>query len=568
MARLGTLLFAAAFVAACSSTDEPVAPPPVADPAISVTVAQGELVGFADADTGAHVWRSVPFAAPPVGDLRWRAPREPASWDGAREAVEAPPRCVQFVSALSDGDAAGTLSGQEDCLYMDIYAPAASDAREDLPVMLWIHGGSNTWGWADQYDASELASRHNVIVAVMQYRMGPLGWFAHSSLRDAAENADDAAANFGTLDQVAALEWLQANAASFGGDASRVTVFGESAGGHNVVALLASPRASGLFHRAIIQSGSFRSVSLEEAETRDGDSARVIAERLTGEAGASAEALRAVSPAALYGAYDTQVDFDPPRIIQDGVVLPSGPMEEVFASADTFNAVPIITGTNRDETKLFNLLDDRLVKQAWGRFPKARDEALYEGLSEYQSRLWRAGSVDLPARAMTSGGHAPVYAYRFDWDEAGKVFVSDFSKLFGAAHALEIPFVFGRFQFLGDADRFVFTDKNADGRYALSDTMMSYWANFAATGAPGSGVAGDLPEWTPWPADVSAETLMIFDSPADGGWRMVSDVESGARITADLAADPALEGDNRRCTVYAASNRWFGVDGFEAPTEC
>lgn len=564
-----SLLTAGLTLSACTGSEPP---GPVVDNATVRTVQTGDLVGYTDAETGAHAWRSVPFAAPPVGDLRWRAPRPAEAWTGLRESLDAAPWCLQLTTPLDgSGVEPGLLVGQEDCLYLDVYAPpmdAAEVAEAKLPVMMWVHGGANVWGRADQYNGGALARRHNVIVIIVQYRLGPLGWFAHESLRETAENEADASANFATLDQIAALEWIKANAGAFGGDVGNVTIFGESAGGHNVAALLASPRAGGLFHRAIIQSGVVSSVSLEEAESTHAQSAQVIAERITGDRTADAESLRAIDPQTLFDAYDTDIMLDPPRIIEDGVVLPLGKMIDAFSDTATFNAVPVITGSNRDETKLFNLADPRLIKQAWGRFPKARDPVLYEGLAKYQSLMWRVSAVDGLAEAMRAAGHEEVYAYRFDWDEAGKVFVSDFSKLIGAGHAIEIPFVFGRFKFLGDADRVVYTKRNAPGRIELSDAMMSYWANFATTGAPGRGVAGDLPEWSAWTGGADAPTLIVFDSAADGGVRMEAGMETAETVAAALASDESLAEDGRNCLVHRATVMWWPDDGFSAPEGC
>lgn len=542
------MVVAAGLLAACSQS-EPPPPPPVLDPATEVAVEQGMLVGFTDAETGAHAWRVVPFAAPPEGDLRWRAPRPAADWEGARAALDQPERCPQLTSPLDGDDVEwGQLIGQEDCLYMNIYAPPGV---EDAPVMMWIHGGSNTWGYAAQYNGGHLAMEHGVIVAVVQYRLGPVGWFAHESLRASAETEDDVSANFGILDQIAALEWIEANIDSFGGNPENVTIFGESAGAMNVAALMGSPRAEGLFDRAIMQSGLFRSTPLEEAEVSHDYSARKVAETMLGQESPDAAALRSAPLADLFAAYgDDPREFDPPRLIEDGVVLPDGPLIEAFRSPETFNAVPLITGTNRDEMKLFNVLDERLVKQAWGRFPKARDPLFYNKLSDYQSQLWRVQAVDEPLDIITAGGHADVWAYRFDWDEAGKVFVSDFAQLLGAAHAIEIPFVFGRFQFLGDADRFVFMEKSLPGREALSGAMMSYWANFAKTGEPAKGADGALAEWTRWPGSEEGERIMIFDSPADGGWRMQDGKLSAEDVTSSIASDPALSKEGQRCLVF------------------
>ena len=556
MRRLQSMLAALA-LAACAISQPAVAA--TADTATARTVSGGGVVGYVDATTGAHAWRAIPFAAPPVGDLRWRAPRPPAAWSGQRTAVTAAPWCPQQLSAL-DGvkkERWGEIVGQEDCLYLDVYAPpmtAAQAAGAKLPVMMWIHGGSNTWGRAEQYDGSALAARFNVVVVVVQYRLGALGWMSLDALRQGGTLPDDASANFGTLDHVRALEWIASDIGAFGGDAGRVTIFGESAGGHNVAALLASPRAKGLFHRAIIQSGSFRSEPAADAEgVTDGGpaSATVVARRILG-AGKPVDgpALRAAPLAAVFGAYKTaNGQIDPLRVIADGVTLP---VEGVSAGLDNpanYNAVPVMTGANRDEIKLFNALNPEFVWRLFGVLPMARDQAYYDAVSDYPSRMWRANAVDGPATRMVAGGQPAVWAYRFDWDEEGRVLFTDLGKLLGAGHSLEIPFVFGHFKLLGAFDRFAFTKGNAPGRIALSDAMMSYWVNFAATGAPGRGVKGDLPEWKAWSNASGAERIMLLDSPAGGGARMSNDLETRDRITTDLLADPRLKTPARRCTV-------------------
>ena len=556
MRRLQSML--AALAIACCALAQP-AVAATADTATARTVSGGGVVGYVDATTGAHAWRAIPFAAPPVGELRWRAPRPPASWTGQRTAVTAAPWCPQQLSAL-DGvkkERWGEIVGQEDCLYLDVYAPpmtAAQAAGAKLPVMMWIHGGSNTWGRAEQYDGSALAARFNVVVVVVQYRLGALGWMSLDALRQGGTLPDDASANFGTLDHIRALEWIASDIGAFGGDAGRVTVFGESAGGHNVAALLASPRAKGLFHRAIIQSGSFRSEPAADAEgVTDGGpaSATVVARRILGPGKpVDGPALRAAPLAAVFGAYKTaNGQIDPLRVIADGVTLPVDGVSAGLDNPANYNAVPVMTGANRDEIKLFNALNPEFVWRLFGVLPMARDQAYYDAVSDYPSRMWRANAVDGPAARMVAGGQPAVWAYRFDWDEEGRVLFTDLGKLLGAGHSLEIPFVFGHFKLLGAFDRFAFTKGNAPGRIALSDAMMSYWVNFAATGAPGRGVKGDLPEWKTWSNASGAERIMLLDSPAGGGARMSNDLETRDRITTDLLADPRLKTPARRCTV-------------------
>jgi para-nitrobenzyl esterase len=415
IAKFMAAVAAALALAACGAEPQRETPPSPSDNAIRMT-AQGEAIGFAGAN-GVNIWRGLPFAAPPVGDLRWRAPRPPAPWSGRREAISFASGCVQVTNVFnaSTGGAFGTLQGAEDCLYLDIYAPAAARPGIKLPVMVWIHGGNNVSGSSKLYIPDQLAANENVIVVTVQYRLGPLGWFAHEAIRASAETPEDASANFGTLDLIAALRWVRENITAFGGDPDLVTIFGESAGGQNVASLIVSPLARGLFERAIIQSGLFDSYALADAEAgaRDKNSASAAAAR-AGAAGAAA--LRGLSTEQLFGAYqlDEGSFLTLPRVIADGVVLPEGGLRTALATPGGFNAVPVITGTNRDEMKLFQFLDPRLVDKWFGVFVTAKDPKFYDALAYYQSRLWRIRSVDEPASAMTTAGHEAVYAYRFD----------------------------------------------------------------------------------------------------------------------------------------------------------
>ncbi len=535
------VLAAASLFAACGRAPAPEAPP-IADPATRRTIAQGEVVGFTGAN-GVNIWRGLPFAAAPEGDLRWRGPRPAVAWTQMREALAHGDVCPQLTNVFnaSEGVAPGTLQGTEDCLTLNIYAPPGSAPDATLPVMVWIHGGGNVWGSASQYDPSNLVANENVIVVTVQYRLGPLGWFAHEAIRSGAELPEDAAASFALLDLIASLEWVKANIAAFGGDPGRVTVFGESAGGHNVAGLLASPRAKGLFHRAILQSGLFDSIPLAEAENGGGadlNPAAAVAKRLVA---ADAAALRATPVNALFAAYelDSEGFSSLPRMIADGVALPAEGLRAAFDDRATFNAVPVITGTNRDEMKLFQFVDPRLVNQYFGIFFIPKDANFYDRLADYQSRLWRIRSVDEPAAMMVGAGHDDVYAYRFDWDEGGRFLWTDLKKLLGAAHAIEIPFVFNRFELLGRLDPVMFTEKSSAEREALSRAMGGYWAAFAASGDPNGADPNGAgrPVWSRWRAEGA---LMRLDDASGAGPGMIGGVDSVDRLIADLAAEEGL----------------------------
>ncbi|MEM9706813.1 MAG: carboxylesterase family protein [Pseudomonadota bacterium] len=552
-------IFGAAIVFAACSRAPSTPPTPEAAEQTRTLTAYGEVEGFV-ADNGAHVWRGVPFAASTAGDNRWRAPRPPQPWSGVRPAQEFGERCPQYTNAFSaaEGFEPGLIIGSEDCLFLDVYAkPSAAKS----PVMVWIHGGGNVWGTSKHYDASALVMNENVVVVAVQYRLGPLGWFAHDALRESAETEEDKGANFGTLDLIAALKWVRENVENFGGDPENVTVFGESAGGQNVATLLASPLAAGLFQKAIIQSGLLDSVSIEEASGVVGDeenAAQTIVERLGVD---TAEGLRALSVETFFMAYDGAETgaVDMPKIISDGVVLPETPLREAFRSRDTFNAVPTISGVNRDEMKLFYLLDPRYVRTFFGTLITPRDQDLYDAASEYASRIWRVRSVDDLGAKLKEADHGDYYAYRFDWDEGGRFLIMDLGSLLGAGHAVEIPFIFNRFQLLGAADRILFHKKTSESRERLSRNMGRYWASFARTGTP---------EFTgapsPWPAYNSAAggvRLLRFDSDSDGGISVLEGVDSIALIAQDLAADSRLETDAERCLIAAALIEWVESAG-------
>lgn len=521
-------------LSACSGSDDNAAEIKAA-PETLRRVTGGEIIGFV-ANNGAHVWRGVHFAADTSGENRWRAPRPVVPWSGKREALNYASVCPQIATPFTPIETFenGRLEGSEDCLALDIYAPSGALGEADLPVMLWIHGGSNVSGASQLYVGDRLAVNENVIVLSVQYRLGPLGWFSHPALRATATQQDDAAANFGLLDLIQALKWVQANISAFGGDANNVTIFGESAGGHNVAALLASPLAKGLFHRAIIQSGSFDSVSIAEAEGTIGDMPNpslAVAERMGG-----VETFHTAKTQEVFDAYTLDRGFlSLPRVIEDGVSLPSTRMRDVFTDTDTFNDVPIITGTNKDETKLFNMFNEQVAEKFLGYFYVAKDQQVYDAVSEYGSRMWRVRAVDQPIALMRRAGHNAVHAYQFDWDEGGSLLWTDLSEMLGASHAMEIPFVFNRFKLFGAADGILFEDDTEGSRQALSLAMGAYWASFARTGAPSAG--GQMA----WPNYGTSEAVVHFDSETDGGIQLRRGAETTEKVLADLAADQRLD---------------------------
>ncbi len=549
LGRIFCLTAVTLLAASCGKADIHV---PIKAEETTVTTAQGHLVGFT-AKNGGHVWRGVPYGADTSGENRWRAPRPAPAWEGVREALNFAPVCPQIATSFTpiESFTNGELEGSEDCLALDIYAPANTDQKA-LPVMFWIHGGSNVSGASQMYVGENLAVNENVIVISVQYRLGPLGWFSHPALVESAKTFEDKSANFGILDLIAALKWTRENAASFGGNPDNITIFGESAGGHNVVSLLASPLAEGLFHRAIIQSGSFDSVTIEAARGDTGELPNPsfkVAERLGGP-----DKFHSASLAEIFAAFeletsDAEAFMDMPRIIRDGVALPETPLRDAFAAKESFHNVPIISGTNKDEMKLFYLFDERLTETKFGEFIVAKDQDFYDAASDYSTRVWKIRSVDRPLALMSKAGHSDVYGYRFDWDEGGKFLWMDFAKMLGAAHAVEIPFVLNRFKLLGDADKIMFSKKTMDTRETLSRAMGRYWANFARTGVPQS--QGD-PTWPDFGTDAK---IMLFDSENDGGLKVQSGLDNFGALLADLKSDPRLS-SQQRCEIAKGLIEW------------
>jgi len=586
-----SLLLSPFALASCSSKP----PEPVAAADSLRTIEQGKLVGSVGRYDN-HMWRGIPYARPPVGSLRWRAPQHPDSWTGTLSALEHGAFCPQYASPFGgvDGDS-GEILGSEDCLFLNVYAPrmapdAVPTGADRLPVMFWIHGGGNVIGHAGFYDGGNLAQTENVIVVTINYRLGPLGWFRHASLRKRDNNPEDRSGNYGTLDMIRALEWVRGNISEFGGDPDNVTIFGESAGGTDVYTLLLSPRARGLFQRAIAQSGGTHLVEPAVAENfidddvageaassnelilslldtdgfaSDRESAKAVLETMSNNEVSTY--LRAKTARELLGGYHSGVDeglIDVPKLFKDGVVLPEGDPLVHFEHSDGWNRVPVIAGTNRDENKLFMFGNPHWVRRWLGFLPRLRDEQGYNLQAKYQALMWRASGSDEPATAMRKSSDA-VYSYRFDWDEEPTLLGADLSVMLGASHGFEIPFVFGHYE-LGERGNVIFDDENLPGRDTLSASMMSYWSQFAKTGKPGRGREGGQPEWTAWNPAADGDKFIILDTVEGGGIRMSPGSVTQAEVGEMLASDPVLAEREDRCEIVNEVMRWSdwsGIDG-------
>jgi len=458
-----------------------------------VRVEQGLLSGVAGASPEVRVFKGVPFAAAPVADLRWRAPKPAPKWTGVRNAAEFSAICMQRrPNAAGIGPEPRPMG--EDCLYLNIFT-AAKTANDKLPVMVWIHGGALTAGAGSipPYDGEQLAKK-GVVVVTINYRLGVFGFFAHPDLTK--ESDRHASSNYGLLDQIAALEWVQRNIAAFGGDPKCVTIFGESAGSWSTNLLAASPLARGLFHRVVGESGGqfepMKSLAqAEEAGAKFGTLAELRAK--------PAEDLQASLGASFVGAAG---GYSGPVV--DGWCLP----EDVYSiyARGKQNDVPVLIGSNADEGTMFtpaNVTLQSLKESAQRRFGPAADAFLKLYPAQSDAEAWQAQAAGMRdqtfgwemrtwARMQTKTGHSKVFLYFFSRVPPGPA-----AARMGAFHSAEIAYVFH------NTHRPVRPWEETD--HQLSGLMSSYWVNFATTGDPnGKG----LPAWPAY--SPTADLLMGF----------------------------------------------------------
>ncbi|XP_058531042.1 cocaine esterase-like isoform X4 [Ochotona princeps] len=482
---------------------------------------QGSLVHVEGTNVGVHIFLGIPFAKPPLGPLRFAPPEAAEAWSGVRDGTSHPAMCPQDLAVLAldivNVSSLMSIPMSEDCLYLSIYAPAHASEGSNLPVMVWIHGGGLVAGMASIYDGSALAAFEDVVVVTIQYRLGILGFFSTGD--------QHASGNWGYLDQVAALRWVQQNIAHFGGNPDRVTIFGESAGGISVSSHVLSPMSQGLFHGAIMQSGV---AVMPGFITNSSEMVSVVVANLSGCGQVDSETLvgclRAKSEEEML---EISKAFKMISAVVDGIFLPRHPYE-LLASAD-FQPVPSIIGVNNDESgwilpKLMGVEDPQ----------KKMDRAAMETLIQQTSEQWMMPSgqelVDeylgdnedpktlmaqfrdmmadaifvMPALhvAHFQCSHAPVYFYEFQHPPN---FMKDFRPSHVKAdHGDEIIFLF-RCNF------FVRKVTLTEEEELLNRRMMKYWANFARTGNPnGEG----LPHWPV--LDQEEQYLQLSTQPAVG----------------------------------------------------
>ena len=474
-----------------------------------VTIEGGQIAGVAD--RGIRVFKGIPYAAPPVGLLRWKPPQPAAPWTGTRDASRYGAECPQTQYQAGSIYVRPLGPQSEDCLYLNVWTPA--QAGDKRPVLVWIHGGALTRGSSisDVRDGVPLASKGIVLVSI-NYRLGPLGYFAHPALT--AESPQRSSGNYGLLDQIAALQWVQKNIAAFGGDPARVTIGGESAGSWCVNALVASPLAKGLFIRAIGQSGGRFSRTPHLTEDRG---SQISAEKV---GLAFAKAVGAESPDALRGVAAERLVEVAMRAQEniDGWVLP----DEIRAIFErrAHNNVPVIVGSTADEMTPFGVA--QMAPKTMEEF-RARLAQQYGDLApEFETTYEVAGAADIVRATLEAGRDTTFSSHMRNWARAttaagSRAYLYYFthhppsprSAEMRAFHAGEIPYVFDVVPSKDPREQgFAYTDVDRK----LADTMSSYWVNFVTTGDPnGRG----LPKWEPY--DPANEPYLEFGASVRSG---------------------------------------------------
>jgi para-nitrobenzyl esterase len=459
----------------------------------SVHIAQGVLAGT-ERD-GVAAFRAIPYTAPPVGALRWKAPAAPKAWRGVRDATAFGPVCPQPPVDWAGHDLDRT---SEDCLTLNVWTPRAKPSAR-LPVMVWFHGGGYTAGAGSQgtYEGTKLA-RRGVVIVTVNYRLGALGFLAHPALT--AESPLHSSGNYGLLDQIAALKWVRANIAHFGGNPANITIFGQSAGGGSAMLLTISPQARGLFHKAIFESGS----ALKLPSVRDGEGPRLREAEQAGQRLATRlhadglAALRALPASAFIGRDVPGISRAP---IVDGTIVPFDIAAAYRARRDA--GVPVLLGWNSNEALRFM---GKVTRQSYVAnlaffgplgadflriYPAGSDAEAEQAAVDLASDSefgWRSWSI---AGARLAKNSPPLFVYQFDNPPPGP----DGTRTKGAIHSDELRYVWG--------------NDDPEGKWPAADNELEaviqrYWVNFARTGNPnGPGLAH-------WPAYRAGRTALWF----------------------------------------------------------
>ena len=535
-------------------------------------------------------WDDIPYAKPPIDELRWKAPR---TINNSKNIISPKENnyCVQRPSSLGGPGGEGLYVGTEDCLYLDISAPVRKES-ELLPVMFWIHGGGNTSGLKDLYDFNKMVRRHNVIVVRINYRLGPFGWFYHPSIQG-FQSGIDKTSNFGTLDIISALRWVKKNITLFVGDPENITIFGESAGGHNVLSLLVSNKSKGLFDKAISMSGYTTSIDPidafkqeKESSTSSHTSSEIVKKILEDFVDQKEEytnqeireVLLNLTTEDFFKHYANRETYEEiPLLTSDNIVIPKMGLRRALYEEDYVNKVPTIAGSNRDEVKLWLATAEYFVELDFSpvgsllSIPKVRlkSEDAFEAFNYYRSHAWKIRGVDIPLEGLYKSGNHNLFAYRYDWDDHRRYVVGDFKKLIGAAHATEIPLLAGNAKLVGGYPLSDLIYPAGKSKLFTSRNMMRFWTNFAKNGEPGEST--NSIKWDPIVKDKElTSSYIILDRKEN--LKMNNNKKTFKSLAEELYIDKRVN-DLEKCVILLQMFTFVGNDLYDEnirhyPGEC
>jgi para-nitrobenzyl esterase len=537
-----------------------------------ISTTSGKVQGYVD--NKVVNYDDIPYAKPPVGNLRWKAPRDLSSPENIIEQRDNN-FCIQEPSSMGGAPGEGILVGSEDCLYLDIKAPLKLNKSLDLlPVMFWIHGGGNTSGLKDLYDYSTLVNRHDVIVVTINYRLGAFGWFTHPAVQ-VNQTGIDKTSNFGTLDIIQALKWVNKNIKSFGGNPDNITIFGESAGGHNVLSLMVAPQAKGLFHKAISQSGYTTSTSKKDAyitqktnPTFNHTSSEVVKRLIPNHKELSLDnlhkSLLKLTAEDFFREYSDKSNLEVPLLTNDGIVIPAEGLESSLGNKNYLSNIPFMAGSNRDEVKLWIGTAEYFVKLDYSfigsilNIPRVRlkDEAAFEAFNYYRSEAWKIRGVIEPISSLNSIGNNKTFAYKFDWDDHRRFIVADFKKLIGASHGTEISLITGNNKLVEGYGFLIYPD--GPSKRFVSKNMMLFWSNFAKNGNPGTSSNGVT--WNAYNQNPAKDNFMILDNKKN--LKMINSFTTYKDLVEELNYDSRVN-ELERCVILYQMGTFVGNDIFD-----
>ncbi len=528
----------------------------ISSPNTLVNTDLGSVIGF-DTDRGSYAWYGIRYAEAE----RWHAPEAAKPWNGTKTALTAGSPCPQlnptdFRFGLDENER-GKPIGSEDCLFLNVYTPkqhfdASINLKDStLPVMVFFHFGGNSVGWGSRLDLSKFAAEMNSVVVSMNYRLGMFGWFYHPSLHSDSTHASplDRSGNFGTLDMIEGLRWVNSNIHNFGGNKNNVTLFGGSSGAKSVMSMLFTPLSKGLFNKGIILSGLTDGITLDQASgfidetpyTIEYSSSEILLKLINKKEkynsrklaknhinqlsdsnihdllfGTSMEEMLSVVTPDNYGKYsDTYFYYD-------GSVFPKTPFFETLANGPVPNPVPLIIGTTRDETKLFQLMDDSLLNhELFGLKVEPKDQKYYDALAKYVTYGLYRFPAHYFATHYSNKSNSSLYQYQFDWDDHPDDFVverliMDLDKTIGACHMIDIPFLINDFSSNSIGFPLIFVGTHdTKNRDVLASSYQSYIKYFVHDGNPNQNKninqKNPHKDWVKW-SELQGGHYLIFDN--------------------------------------------------------